>query len=459
MSTMNVLLVDDEVIIRDSLSILLSKMNCHVVTAKNGREAFDIFEQNQFDLILTDFKMPEMDGLQLLKNIREQDDNAIVVIMTAYGSIENAVMAMRDGAFDYLTKPCSAGLMEVTLDKVRRYKDIRDQNIHYLDQLTEQYGFGNIIGKSERMKEIYGLIQTVANTNSTVLITGESGTGKELIANAIHYNSYRRDKAFVKLHCAALSEGVLESELFGHEKGSFTGAIKDRKGRFEAADQGTLFLDEVASIPMATQVKLLRVLQEGELERVGGSETKQVDVRLIGATHRNLEEMVKNETFREDLYYRLNVIEIELPSLRERIEDVSLLVDHFLDQYCDINNKERKTFSNAALSLLMDFEWPGNVRQLENVVERAVVLSREERIITTDYLPNELKKIQSKDEIFREDTTLKGMVDRFEMEIILKVLNEKGWNRSEAARVMGLNRTTLYEKMRKYGITVPEQYN
>lgn len=457
MSKMNILLVDDEDIVRNSLSILLSRMNCNVIAAKNAEEALTEYQQYEFDLVLTDFKMPEIDGLELLKKIRGIDDQAIVVMMTAYGSIENAVAAMRAGAFDYLTKPCSVGLMEVTLDKVRRYKDMRDQNKHYLQQLTEQFGFGNIIGKSRKMQEIYGLIQTVADTNSTILITGESGTGKELIANAIHYNSHRKNKPFIKLHCAALSEGVLESELFGHEKGSFTGAIRDRKGRFELADKGTLFLDEVASIPMATQVKLLRVLQEGEFERVGGIDTKKVDVRLIGATHRDLAEMVAEGTFREDLYYRLHVIEIKLPPLKERQEDISMLIDHFLDHYCEQNNKERKVFSDAAMSLLIDYEWPGNVRQLENVIERSVVLSRDTRTITTEFLPEELKRVQSKNEIFREDRTLKEMVDRYEKEIILNVLNERHWNRSDAARVMGLNRTTLYEKMRKYGIQIPDQ--
>ena len=388
-----VLIVDDERNYLLVLEALLSEEGYQVITAEGGRKGLECIEENDLDVVITDMKMPGMDGMELMSRIQLRQPDLPVIMMTAFGSVEKAVEAMRKGAFDYILKPFKNEELKLTIGKAINHYHLIRQNRQLTRELQGKYHFGNIIGKSAQMQRIFELIEKVAPTKATVLITGDSGTGKELIARAIHYNSPRKDQPFISVNCGALPETLLESELFGHEKGAFSGAVSQRKGRFELADEGTLFLDEISEMSPPLQVKLLRVLQEMEFERVGGSHTLKVDVRVVAASNRNLKEDAANGIFRSDLYYRLNVVHVYLPPLRERKDDLYLLVRHFLTKYAKENQQELMSISSGAIERILDYPWPGNVRELENVIERAIILSDRHEIQVKD-LPSEVREPQ-----------------------------------------------------------------
>ncbi len=370
-----VLIVDDERNYLLVLEALLSEEGYQVITAEGARPGLECIEENDLDVVITDMKMPGMDGIEFMERIKLRLPDIPVIMMTAFGSVEKAVEAMRKGAFDYIMKPFKNEELKLTILKAIDHYNLVRQNRRMARELQGKYHFGNIVGKSSRMQSIFELIEKVAPTRATVLITGDSGTGKELIARAIHYNSPRKDQPFISVNCGALPETLLESELFGHEKGAFSGAVSQRKGRFELAHEGTLFLDEISEMSPPLQVKLLRILQEMEFERVGGSHTLKVDVRMVAASNRNLKDDAASGKFRSDLYYRLNVVHIHLPSLRERKDDLPLLVNHFLAKYAKEALLESITISSGAMERILDYHWPGNVRELENAIERAVILS------------------------------------------------------------------------------------
>jgi two-component system, NtrC family, response regulator len=387
----NILIVDDEKNYLLILEDLLSEEGYQVVTAESAARGLEIVSAYDLDVVITDMRMPGMDGMVFLERIHYQDPDLPVVMMTAYGSVEKAVEAMRKGAFDYILKPFKNEELKLTIRKAVDHHLLVCQNRYLTRELQDRYQFGSIIGKSAPMQRIYQLVEKVAPSRATVLITGESGTGKELIARAIHFNSPRREQPFITVNCGALPENLLESELFGHERGAFTGAVNLRKGRFELAHEGTLFLDEISEMSPPLQVKLLRVLQEMEFERVGGSQTLKVDVRVVAASNRNLKEEVAQGSFRSDLFYRLNVVHVQLPALKERSDDIPLLVNHFLAKYAQQGGKPQLSIEPEALRRMLDYVWPGNVRELENVIERAVILSNEEKVTVRD-LPQELRE-------------------------------------------------------------------
>src|SRR5512143_1086799 len=385
-----ILVVDDEPGMRSLLKKVLSKEGYFVTPFEKGEEALDALSSEDYDLAILDIEMPGLNGIELLKRIKRKDAGLNVVMITAYGSLQSAVEAMRLGAYDYLTKPFQMDEIKLVVEKALERERLITENRELHRELEEQYRFTGIVGKSPRMEEVYELVSRVAGTNASVLIQGESGTGKELVARSIHYNSRRKGSPLVILNCAALAEGVLESELFGHEKGAFTGAIRRKAGRFELAHGGTLFLDEIGEIPIATQLKLLRVLQEHEFERVGGEKTIKVDVRIIAATNRDLMAAVREGRFREDLYYRLNVVTINMPPLRERREDVPALAGHFLAKFAQETGKHVEGIDHRAMEMLVHYDWPGNVRELENIMERAVVLEKGDTV-TPASLPLQLR--------------------------------------------------------------------
>jgi two-component system, NtrC family, response regulator len=387
----SILIVDDEKNYLLILEDLLSEEGYQVVTSESAEKGLDIVAEYELDAVITDMKMPGMDGMAFLERIHIQNPDLPIIMMTAYGSVEKAVEAMRKGAFDYVLKPFKNEELKLTIRKAVDHYLLVRRNRYLTQELQERYQFGNIIGKSAPMQRIYQLVEKVAPSKATILITGESGTGKELIARAIHFNSPRREQPFISVNCGALPETLLESELFGHERGAFSGAINMRKGRFELAHEGTLFLDEISEMSPPLQVKLLRVLQEMEFERVGGSQTLRVDVRMVAASNRILKEEVAQRRFRSDLYYRLNVVHIHLPPLRERTDDIPLLVNHFLAKYSRESSQSLITIEPEALRCLLDYSWPGNVRELENVIERAVILSNGEKIMDKD-LPQEVRE-------------------------------------------------------------------
>jgi two-component system NtrC family response regulator len=387
-----VLIVDDERNYLLVLSELLSEEGYEVVTAEGGLRGLECIEESDFDVVITDMKMPGMDGMEFLERVKLRLPDTPVVMMTAFGSVEKAVEAMRKGAFDYILKPFKNEELKLTIAKAIDHYHLVRQNRRMARELQGKYHFGNIIGKSAKMQRIFELIEKVAPTKATVLITGDSGTGKELIARAIHYNSPRNEQAFISVNCGALPENLLESELFGHEKGAFSGAVNQRKGRFELAHEGTLFLDEISEMSFPLQVKLLRILQEMEFERVGGSHTLKVDVRMVAASNRNLKEEAANGKFRSDLYYRLNVVHVHLPSLKERKDDLPLLVNHFVAKYAKEASRESIVMSSEAMGRILDYDWPGNVRELENAIERAIILSNGKEIEVKD-LPNEVREL------------------------------------------------------------------
>jgi two-component system response regulator AtoC len=445
-SKAKVLVVDDEAIMRESLRDWLTSAGYRVFTAENGPQALEVIQREGLRIVITDLVMPGMNGIELTKKAREISPDIEVIITTAYGSIPTAITAMRDGAYDYIEKPFCPERAELLIEKLVERQRLIEENISLHRRLEERYRFENIIARSPRMQQVIEIIRVVAKSNATVLITGETGTGKELVAQAIHSQSHRHGKPFVAVSCAALPETLLESELFGHEKGAFTGAYAQKKGKFEIANRGTLFLDEIGEMSSNIQVHLLRVLEEKEFSRVGGNEPIKVDVRLISATNRNIKEAVAKGQFREDLYYRLNVVNIELPPLRERKEDIPLLAQHFLNKFVQENNKKIAGFSPGATDFLLQYEWPGNVRELENAIERAVILSKNHLIKIND-LPQQSQVAAC---AISQQKDLKEV----EKNHIVNVLTETGGNYTEAARVLGISRMTLYNKARAYGLNV-----
>ncbi len=447
-----VLLIDDEPILLVTVSDALTKAGYTVQAVKSGQEGLAAFQEGSFDTVLLDMVMPDISGMDVLREIKNLSPQTIIVMVTAYGTIERAVEAMKLGAHDFIAKPFSLDELILKLQNITSFQCLKDENIYLRERLEKKYHFGNLIGKSDRMQEIYELIRTVSATDSTVLIQGESGTGKELVANAIHFNSRRKDAPFIKVSCAALSETILESELFGHEKGAFTGAIQRKMGRFELADHGTLFLDEIGDISPTVQVKLLRVLQEREFERVGGTKTIQIDVRIISATKYNIREIM-TERLREDLYYRLNTIVFELPLLRERKEDIPLLAKHFLNEFRRRGSKNIAGFTSATLDLLEQYEWPGNIRELKNIVERAVAFCRTNKLQVAD-LPREIREICLKKKLIQHQIeTLEDVLKAVEKEYLQKVLRVTQGRKGKAAELLGISRKTLWEKMRGHQLS------
>jgi DNA-binding NtrC family response regulator len=443
-----ILVVDDEKNTREGLRWALENSDTYVLTASNGIEALELLREHPVDLMITDLRMPELDGLELLRRIKAERPEVSVIILTGHGTVENAVDAMKEGAVDYLLKPVNLDELQMRVERARQQKSLERENLDLRERVDQLYAFENIVGRSPAMLEVFEKVRLVAPTRANVLIYGESGTGKELIANAIHQNSPRRNKPFVKVNCGALPLTLLESELFGHDKGAFTGAINTRRGRFELADGGTLFLDEISETAPEFQVKLLRVLQEGEFERVGGTQTIKVDVRIIAATNKRLDELVRQGKFREDLYYRLKVVEIDLPPLRERPEDIPLLVEYFLEEFSRYYGKPKPRVHPAVLTALQNYHWPGNVRQLRNVLEGAFVMAAGE--ITLKHLPPEIHSEQSKDNYVRLPLT--SSLEDAERLLIQAALTYNQGNRAKTARQLGIGRKTLYRKMTQYGI-------
>ncbi len=449
---MKILIVEDEEIQRVSLQDDLQEAGYETMAVASPAAALELLEKNGFDVVLSDLKMPGMDGITLLKRVKERLPETTVIMMTAYGTVETAVQAMKLGAYDYLTKPFNTDELLLLLQRVQNYRQVMAENVQLRKQLESRYAFGKIVGKSQAMQEVYRQLEIVAPTDSTVLIEGETGTGKEMVANAIHYNSPRKNKPFIKVSCAMLSKEILESELFGHERGAFTGAIKQKKGRFELANSGSIFLDEVDDIPVELQVKLLRVLEEKTFERVGGTDTLHVDVRVIAATKKDLRALVAEGQFREDLFYRLNIYPIKLPPLRERKEDVQILFEHFLQEY---RGDALPDVEPAVFRYLMDYPWPGNVREFKNMVERLTLTCRCNPI-RPDCLPVEIRTQGGP--AFRtaaapdEPLPLDETVAQFEQTIIRNTLAQTGGNKARAAELLGIPTSTLKSKIKKYGI-------
>ncbi len=445
-----VLLVDDDIGHRTMLKVNLMSEGYHIEEVTDGDEVLPFLDQHEVALILLDMKMARMDGLTTLSVLLQAGYSIPVIVLTAFSSVETAVEAMKKGAFDYISKPVDIEELKLVVNRALSFSSITEENKSLKKRLGEQFSYANIIGKSAAMQEMFSTLSMVAPTDATVLITGESGTGKELIANALHQNSPRHSAPFIKLNCAALHENLLESELFGHEAGAFTGAASRRKGRFELAHQGTLFLDEIGDMSLPTQAKILRVLQEGEFERLGGAETIKVDVRLLAATHKNLQEMIEHGSFRQDLYFRLSVVPVHLPALRERAVDIPELATHFLKRFSEKNRKDIKGIHPEALNLLMQYDWPGNIRELENTVERAVILCLGEHITPQDLPPHLLSedvRVMKKAQV-DEGFTLRDM----EREVIRTTLVKTGNNKSLTAKKLGVSRQTLLNKIKEYGL-------
>jgi DNA-binding NtrC family response regulator len=443
-----ILIVDDERNTREGLERAL-RDRYEVLLADDGATALQTLESTPVDVLLTDLKMPGADGMSLLRRALSLTHPPVCIMMTAYGSIENAVQAMQAGAYHYVTKPVNLDELEIVLQRALNTRRIEVENINLHERLDKKFGMENIVGQSAAMQEVFDTVQQVAPSRATVLITGETGTGKELVAKAIHNLSPRKNGPFVAVHAAALSSTLLESELFGHEKGAFTGAVERRIGRFELADGGTIFLDEVGEIEPAMQVKILRVLEERAFERVGGSKTLQVDVRLIAATNRDLKKLVSEGKFRDDLFYRLSVVTVSLPSLRERREDIPLLARTFLDEFSRENNKVVRDLTAEALNVLMAYDWPGNVRELRNAVEQMVVLARSERLTVRD-VP---AAIRGGADLTKISVVRTGMtVEEAERQLIIQALKEMDGNRTRAAKKIGISRRTLHRKLKQYGL-------
>ena len=457
-SDFQILIVEDEKVQREMLAGFLNKQGYKTVSVEDGAKALEQYSSGSFDLVLTDFKMPGMDGLQLLHELKRRNPEAVVVILTAHGTEKTAVTAMKEGAYDYLTKPIQElDELLILIQRAQREVNLDRENRQLKEQLREKFKVDFIITASRQMEEALNLVGRVAPSQATVLILGESGTGKELFARAIHYSSHRAEKPFVKVNCAALPENLLESELFGHEKGAFTSAVARRIGRFEQADQGSLFLDEIGDLTPALQAKLLRVLQEKEFERVGSNQTIRVDVRMIAATNHNLEEEIRKGTFREDLYYRLNVVTLALPPLRQRREDIPILLDHFLKKYSRENRKEVTSLTKEAKDFLLQYDYPGNVRELENLIERAVVLCRGEAITSQD-LPVNLRESKAEGTVGQRASSqrLPDTLETLERQLLLQALERSGWVQTRAAEDLGINERVLRYKMKKYKITEKE---
>jgi DNA-binding NtrC family response regulator len=473
MSKGTILVVDDESEIREGLELLLGSEGYGVTSAGTGAEGLARLEEKPFDLLLLDVSLPDRNGLDILREIRGRDSELSIVLITAYGSVDMARQAFKSGALDYITKPWSNDELLKQVAQAVEGRRLREENVQLKRALKQRYNFPNIIGKSEKMLTLFDLVSQVAPSRSTVLITGESGTGKELIAKAIHSASTRAEKSFVPVNSGSIPVDLLESQLFGHVKGAFTSAVSSKKGLFEVADQGTIFFDEISTISAETQAKLLRVIQEREFMRLGGTDTIKVDVRIVAACNQDLMDLVRAGTFREDLYHRLNVISLKLPPLRDRREDVPLLVDHFLKRYCEENAKPAMRFTNTALKLMMDYEWPGNVRELENVIERSVVLATGTQL-DADLLPETLRSRDTLQgmrvkatEFFSPANGESGathgtdnrpslfqMEEEFTRRILLDMLERTGWNQTEAAERLQIPLSTLNQKIKRLGIEV-----
>jgi len=445
-----ILVVEDNIGIRNVLEKTLKMKGYDVFSVGTGENAVRLFTSDIFDLVITDLRLPKMDGLEVLKKVKKISSTTIVIIMTAYGTIENAIEAMKSGAYDYILKPFSLEEIEIKVEKALSQQRISNENIILKEEIKSRFGW--ITGKSQKAQKVYKFIKKVSDRPTPVLILGESGTGKELVAREIHENSNRRNFPFVAVNCAALAEGVLESELFGHERGAFTGAHAQKKGRFEIADKGTLFLDEIGDLPLNTQVKLLRFLQEKSFERVGGTNTLKVDARIIAATNKDLKEAIKNKSFREDLFYRLNVITITLPPLRERREDIPELIDHFWSRYTKELHKDM-AITPEVKDILYSYDWPGNIRELENAIERIIVLS-EDKVVSIDDLPMELREGISDiiPKALPDNIGFTERVEYFERDIIKQALEKCSYNQIKTSERLKLNRGTLQYKMKKYNL-------
>lgn len=435
----SILIVDDEESVRDSLFSWFTEDGFRVECVENARKALSMLESDNFDIILADIKMPGMDGLEMLRRIKSLKSDSIVIVMTAFATVDTAVKALKDGAFDYVTKPFDPDDLTHLIRNATKQISLTEENETLKKKIVSLENVEDLIGNSEAMKQVLDEVERVAQTNSSVIITGESGTGKELVARAIHANSPRKFFPFVSVHCGALTESLLESELFGHEKGAFTGAMYNRKGRFEMADNGSIFLDEIATISAKMQVELLRVLETKSFMRVGGNKEITSDFRVICATNRDLKSMLEKGTFREDLFYRLNVMNIKLPPLRDRIEDIPMLVDYFIKKYCTSMNRQFVTIDAGALKRLQEFNFPGNIRELENMIERAIVVGNGKKITLKD-LPLEKTIV----------TTSAESLDDFEKAFILQILTKYNWNISRTANALKVDRVTLYNKIKKY---------
>jgi len=443
--------VDDDAVHRRMIETVLCAEGYEVRQAEDGLLAVAAVEQQFHDLILMDIRMSRMDGIEATKRIKEISPGIPIVIMTAYASLSTAVEALKTGAQDYLIKPLDIDELKLLVKKVLHHRGLEMENRFLKERLADHFNFDKIIGQGRAIRALFETMALVAPTEATVLITGESGTGKELIANAIHLNSPRRERPFIKVNCAALPETLLESELFGHEKGAFTGATSQKQGRFQLAHQASIFLDEIGEMPITTQVKILRVLQEREFEPVGGTRTIQVDIRIIAATNKNLETEIAAGRFREDLFYRLNVVTLDVPPLRERREDIPLLADFFLKRYAEKNRRLIKGFSPRAMDLLMRHPWPGNIREMENVIERAVILSRGDTIRPAEF-PGVLQSIEKEDDATIPEVAPGRSLKEVERRMILRTLSEVGGNRTHAAEILGISRRTLQLKLKEYGI-------
>lgn len=452
-----ILIADDEELIRESLSYVLRKEGYEVDEAENGKQAFEKATRTPYDIVVTDIEMPEMRGTELLEKITQRSPQTFVIIVTAYASIETAVEALRKGAYDYILKPIEFDDLIFRIKKLLAHRDLALENTLLRQELNRHYDFDKIIGQSAAMQKVFQMIQKVATSDGTVLISGKSGTGKELVARAIHYNSKRQHKRFAAINCGAIVETLFESELFGHKKGSFTGAVADKDGIFKVAEGGTLLLDEVSEIPYHLQVKLLRTLEQREIFPVGSNDPISIDVRIIAATNRNLREEVANNRFREDLFYRLNVVEIHLPSLVERVDDIPLLVNHFIEDYRHEMGRPVKGITNQAMNLLMRYHWKGEVRELQNVIERAMIFCEGEYIDAT-HLPDYMQKLGSSvnGETTSGSVSLKDATKNFERHYIEQTLQRHNNNKETAAHELGISLSSLYRKMEELNIPVKQ---
>jgi len=449
-----ILIIDDEENFRHMLSVILKKEKYEVETAANGEEGLQKLTSSTFDQILCDIRMPGMDGLDFLREVQKLGNGSSIIMMSAYGTIDTAIEAMKLGAYDYISKPFKPDEIILTLRKAEERERLRRENEQLRKEVKKEYSFEKIVSKNEKMQKIFEVIKKVAHYKSTILITGESGTGKELVARALHYNSDRAQNPFIPVNCGAIPENLLESELFGHTKGAFTDAIRTKKGLFEEADVGTLFLDEIGELPPQLQVKLLRVLQDGEIRRVGDSKSIQIDVRIVAATVKDLVKEVNEGRFREDLYYRLNVLPIHIPPLRDRKEDIPILVTHFISAYSDSLNKQVGGIVPDALEALMNYPWYGNVRELENTIERAIVLADKENI-ELENLPNEVQNFQEKAPLLplaEEEYSIKKASKALEMNLIQRALQKTRGNHTHAARLLEISHRALLYKIKEYGI-------
>jgi two-component system response regulator PilR (NtrC family) len=456
-----ILAVDDEESIREFLEIMLKKEGYEVTTAKDGAEAIDVLKKKSFDMVISDLQMPNVTGMELLKHVKDNYPDLVFMIITAFGTTESAVEAMKLGAYDYITKPFKIDEVRIVIGNALRSKNLEVENRALKKEMQKEFSFQNLVGNSEKMHQIYDLIKRVSQTPTNVLIIGESGTGKEMVAKAIHVNGPLKNKPFVTINCGAIPENLMESEMFGHKKGSFTGAIQDKVGLFEVADGGTLFLDEVGELPLSIQVKLLRAIQERVIRRVGATEDQKVDVRIVAATNRDLEQMVKDGTFREDLYYRLNVILIKVPPLRERADDISLLAKHFLQKYSTRFGKSVNGISDEAMKILKKYDYPGNVRELENIIERTVALEAGSTILPESLppfvnTPSGRKLASSHEiEIGDEGIDLERIIGQMEKELLIKAIHKANGVKKKASKLLGITFRSMRYRCDKYGLSAP----